>query len=264
MKPNEPSFLKHLSEPSLKRPAGPSFPADPLVDLSRPGVIAALLAAIIGMGLGGYSLYTIKPAMTVKLPSSSSGAPGETAPSGTTAEKPAANGTKKGLAASNGAVAGKSARRTSSPAATPTETPAPAVPARPRTRPASASRTSTASTPPAAPGPASPPQISEQINVDASIYSSRDKDVTPPIPILPQRLGALPPGLRLQDKMMIEVVLDEDGNVESAKTVDPPQNLGDAVVVTMSLSAVKSWHFRPALKDGRPVKYRQQIPVTLR
>jgi TonB family protein len=73
-----------------------------------------------------------------------------------------------------------------------------------------------------------------------------------------------PPGLRREDKVMIEVVLDEEGNVESVRTLDAPQSLGDAAMVTMSLHAVKSWRFQPALKDGRPVKYRQQIPVTLR
>jgi TonB-like protein len=104
--------------------------------------------------------------------------------------------------------------------------------------------------------------LSENIEVDAKIYSSRDADVAPPVAILPQQLGAVPPTQR--ERLLIEVVLDEYGNVESAKTNEVPQSLGDAELVTMSLHAVKSWRFQPAMRNGRPVKYRQMIPVALR
>jgi hypothetical protein len=35
--------------------------------------------------------------------------------------------------------------------------------------------------------------------------------------------------------------------------------MADAMVLTMSLSAAKTWRFQPAIKDGQPVRYRKTV-----
>ena len=103
----------------------------------------------------------------------------------------------------------------------------------------------------------------EQVR-DAAVYSARDKDVAPPIALYPQQLGRVPTGVRPDDIAMIEVVVNENGTIAGVKAQESPRTLDDAMILTMSLSAAKSWRFQPAAKDGRPVKYRQVIPVSLR
>lgn len=96
-------------------------------------------------------------------------------------------------------------------------------------------------------------------------YSADDADVTPPMAVYPQLLGILSPtspGVRL-DSLTIAVVVNEDGAVDSVRGVTAPQSMSEFVLLTAALSAVKSWHFRPATKDGGPVRYRQIVPVRM-
>ena len=95
------------------------------------------------------------------------------------------------------------------------------------------------------------------------IYSARDADVAPPIPILPRLLASLhpsSPGVRI-DALAIAVVVDEQGQAYSVNGVNAPQNMGEYVLLTSALAAVKSWEFEPASKDGVPVRYRLIIPL---
>ena len=93
------------------------------------------------------------------------------------------------------------------------------------------------------------------------IYSGRDADVIPPVAAYPHVPAAFPPGVREQDLAFIEIIVSETGVVESAKVVLAPETLSQAMVTTTYLSAVKSWRFEPALKDGKPVKYRRTVWV---
>jgi TonB-like protein len=99
---------------------------------------------------------------------------------------------------------------------------------------------------------------------DTAIYSNRDRDVTPPVVLWPQQLGRVPAGVDPADLTMIEVVVNADGTVAQVRAQESPRTLDDAMMTTMSLSAAKSWIFRPAYKDGRPVRYRQILPVAIR
>ena len=100
--------------------------------------------------------------------------------------------------------------------------------------------------------------------MDSSVYSRNDKDVEPPVVLYPQQLGRVPIGLRRDEMAFVEVLLNEEGKVLQVKALESPQSLDESMVLTMSLSAAKSWRFQPAQKDGRAVKYRQVIPVSLR
>lgn len=90
---------------------------------------------------------------------------------------------------------------------------------------------------------------------EPAIYSVGAAGVAPPIGIRPQLARELPPDLDPEHLGRIELVIAENGTVESAKLVGEPRDVRDSLL----LSAVKAWDFQPALKDGVPVKYRKTI-----
>jgi hypothetical protein len=184
-------------------------------------------------------------------------APRPAAPPSTSARASASTASlpRQGADTTAGSAATASPRATAPRAASPAAVPSgaaaapPAMPTQPN--------------PPAAAKPSQQPAF---LNADdaSRIYTIADRDVTPPALTASQQLFRIPASSRPEDMMRVEVIVDEQGNVESAKSVDAPSSLSDAQAVAMSLSAAKSWHFRPALREGRPVRYRQVVPVTIR
>ena len=86
--------------------------------------------------------------------------------------------------------------------------------------------------------------------VDDTIYSEQDRDVVPPqtSEILPG-----PTFTRWTTRTnAMEVIVSETGDVERVRLVTPPQRMPDILV----LSRAKVWKFKPAMKDGKPVRYR--------
>ena len=99
----------------------------------------------------------------------------------------------------------------------------------------------------------------------AAIYGQEDIDVRPPTVVFPQLLSILrptSPGVRL-DALTIAIVVNADGTVDSVRGVNAPQNIGELVLLTQALSAVKSWRFSPATKDGAPVRYRHIVHLRM-
>ena len=76
-----------------------------------------------------------------------------------------------------------------------------------------------------------------------------------------ERIAAADMLLHAGDFSTLEVLVGETGQVESVKLRGQPRHLGQALLVTMNLSAAKTWRFLPAVKDGRPVKYRKLVEV---
>ena len=74
----------------------------------------------------------------------------------------------------------------------------------------------------------------------------------------------VPIGLRRDEIAFVEVIINEDGRVMQVKARESPATLDESMVLTMSLSAAKTWRFQAARKDGNAVKYRQVLPVSLR
>jgi hypothetical protein len=101
-------------------------------------------------------------------------------------------------------------------------------------------------TPPAAEGPG--PAVVR----DPTVYTSGNPDVQPPVMFLPKLPPVPPVSPDLPGTNTMELLIDEQGLVEEAKLVSQPVRLPDM----MLLSGAKTWRFYPALKDGRPVKYR--------
>jgi hypothetical protein len=88
------------------------------------------------------------------------------------------------------------------------------------------------------------------------VYSREDPDVKPPR-ILRQQLPSAPPPNAQTG--YLEFVVDTHGDVESLNLISPTTRFHDLMLV----AAAKAWKFRPALFDGRPVKYRMRVAITL-
>jgi hypothetical protein len=92
--------------------------------------------------------------------------------------------------------------------------------------------------------------------IGAIVYDSRDADVTPPIELWPQ-LPTLHSGASPADTATFDLVIDESGNVRSARARVPLKSWDHV----MLLSAMKAWRFIPARRDGLPVSYRKEVLV---
>jgi hypothetical protein len=119
--------------------------------------------------------------------------------------------------------------------------------------------------PPSVQRPIGPAAVArtERFDIVATTFSDSDVGVVPPVPDSSQQLWLMPASPRRSDQIRIEIVVDERGAVQSARATERTDSLADAAALTMSLSAVKSWHFTPALKDGRPVKFRMFMTLTI-
>jgi len=95
---------------------------------------------------------------------------------------------------------------------------------------------------------------------DPAIYSPRSEGVSSPIAVRPQLPRELPPDVNRTELRLIELVISPLGTVESVKLIGDPRNVHDS----MLLSAAKAWVFRPAVKDGVPVRYRKTVSVAPR
>jgi len=106
------------------------------------------------------------------------------------------------------------------------------------------------------------PEPAVQVVDTSRIFSMADQDVVPPVPIeqtIPQWVPPLGNFKFQQFTGMLEVVIDEGGLVTSAAMSQRLNVMYDQLL----LSATKRWRYRPAFKNGKPVKYRKQINVVL-
>jgi hypothetical protein len=95
---------------------------------------------------------------------------------------------------------------------------------------------------------------------DPAIYSPRSEGVASPIALRPQLPRELPPDVNRSELSLIELIISPLGTVESVRLIGVPRNVHDS----MLLSAAKAWVFRPAVKDGVPVRYRKTVSVAPR
>ncbi|MQA28860.1 MAG: TonB family protein [Luteitalea sp.] len=95
----------------------------------------------------------------------------------------------------------------------------------------------------------------------ATIFTADEAGVTPPVPIdqrLPQ--WAAPSSQRNESfSGLIEVVIDETGKVTSAAVTESVNVQYDRLL----LQAARLWEYRPAQREGRPVKFRRVVSVVL-
>jgi hypothetical protein len=102
------------------------------------------------------------------------------------------------------------------------------------------------------PGVSGPPPVAASSPVDDGLVYTSGDGAQPPVMVSPQ----LPPvpvtEHRVPGTNTMELLIDETGRVERVRLVSEPVRMSDM----MLLSGAKTWRFHPALKDGRPVKYR--------
>jgi hypothetical protein len=108
-----------------------------------------------------------------------------------------------------------------------------------------------------APTPAAPAAVPEPRRT----YGPNDTTVTAPV-VVSQTMPPWRPstsGARVYQGALA-LVIDEHGKVESVALLEGVQPEYNAVL----LRAARLWTFRPAMKDGVPVRYRQVLGVQLR
>lgn len=113
--------------------------------------------------------------------------------------------------------------------------------------------------PPPAPTPApaaAPPPAPAPVRAS---YTVADANVVPPI-VVRQELPPFPGQLMIGKVGIIEVLIAEDGSVESALIRQSVSTQYDG----LALAAAKTWRYRPATLNGTPVKYRKAIQVTVK
>lgn len=115
----------------------------------------------------------------------------------------------------------------------------------------------------AAPAPAAPPPAPEPAGPrEPAIYTIGDLGVAPPLDLTRQLPPWRPPNAVMaarEYRGVLRLVINEQGRVDSATLPQPINSSYDP----MLLSAARQWLFRPALKDGAPVKYSKDIPIVL-
>jgi hypothetical protein len=105
-----------------------------------------------------------------------------------------------------------------------------------------------AAVPPPPPPPPSAPKI----------FASDDALVQPPIP-LKQDMPSFPAPANPLLPGVLEVIVNEAGEVESV-TMRVPINAKYDGLIT---DAARKWKYRPAMREGAPVKYRKLMQVTV-
>jgi hypothetical protein len=94
---------------------------------------------------------------------------------------------------------------------------------------------------------------------EKKVYSSANADVVPPRPLGRQLPANPPPGLGNDLTGRLEILVDRSGHVESVKLHTPRNNYHDRMIV----SAAKAWHYVPATRNGRPVRFNIVMSIYL-
>jgi hypothetical protein len=105
-------------------------------------------------------------------------------------------------------------------------------------------------TPAAAPPPSAP-----------MLYTLADVDVKPPV-VVEQQVPAWRLTSNFPDRAFrgrLELVIDEAGVVETVTLEESVWPAYDAVLV----QAARKWRYQPAMKDGKPVKFRRLLEINI-
>jgi TonB family protein len=94
------------------------------------------------------------------------------------------------------------------------------------------------------------------------IYSSDDKDVTPPVDVNCPAPEWRPSNITQQREFrgVLRVIINAQGKVESSTFVVSANPAYDPLM----LAAVRDWQYKPATRNGVTVKYVKLIPVVLK
>jgi TonB family protein len=68
-----------------------------------------------------------------------------------------------------------------------------------------------------------------------------------------------PAGLAADEVGILELMVTETGRVAHVRLLSTSNRYQERMLV----SAAKSWRFQPATKDGRPVRFRTRVRITI-
>ena len=123
---------------------------------------------------------------------------------------------------------------------------------------------------PAAAAPAPPareaaagvsPSVATPVKVSAAFYTLADADVKPPA-IVEQQLPRWTFSANLPARVftgLLELMIDATGAVESVTVVEPTWPPYDASL----LQAAKKWQYQPALRNGKPVRFKRTLAINI-
>jgi len=99
--------------------------------------------------------------------------------------------------------------------------------------------------------------------VAVAIYTTGDEGVVPPV-VIDQTLPSLPSALRgimrlARPTGLLDVLVDETGTVQASEIRQSTHPSYDALL----LNASRGWKYRPATKDGTPVRFRKRILISV-
>ena len=119
--------------------------------------------------------------------------------------------------------------------------------------------------------PDGPPELRRQVRAlldgvlearaaeDELVYTGADAGIVAPRPLSRQFPLAPPGGIRPDRIGVLEIVVGKEGDVEFVKLHTTLNRYHERMVV----SAAKAWLYRPARKDGKPVRYRLNVRINL-
>jgi hypothetical protein len=100
---------------------------------------------------------------------------------------------------------------------------------------------------------------SARVREEQRIYTEADAAVVPP-EALSRQFPVMPPtGISKGQIGTLEILISRSGQVEAIKLHTPLNRYHERMIV----SAAKAWRYRPALKDGKPVRYRLISSINL-
>jgi hypothetical protein len=86
---------------------------------------------------------------------------------------------------------------------------------------------------------------------EAHVYTTADAEVTPPVAV-GRQLPSAPPVTVARSRIgTLELVINPQGQVETLRLRTPLNRFHERMIV----SAAKAWRYRPALKNGKPVRF---------
>jgi hypothetical protein len=92
-----------------------------------------------------------------------------------------------------------------------------------------------------------------------ALFTSGDLDVLPPTIVRPVIPPPPLPNAPAASKALFDVVVDRKGRVEQVQLASSPTRFHERMI----LSHIKAWTFQPAVKDGRPVRYRLRVLLSV-
>jgi hypothetical protein len=99
----------------------------------------------------------------------------------------------------------------------------------------------------------------ERTRAELMIYTTADAEVTPPSALSRQLPSSLPEGLSRSLVGTLEIIVSREGDVETVSLHTPLNRFHERMIV----SAAKAWRYRPALRNGKPVRFRLFSTVNL-